>query len=312
MTNTHTPPAAPQARDIPPLPESKRNSLAQDVGIYMQQGLDRFMKANPEASQDAINRHMQELLATRAMEYMALAKVLKPGSHFAEHVSEALTKQINAALADPSLHVKEKEVGVGVDNMLIKRSAEAEQSGYLVCDPEFIADLPNAVRSMVFGTLSDKKIEEIAQRLAQPNDPNGVDAPIHITGSAIGAQLLHNAMIDVYDPVKGPLVKPLLKALHDTLPDMPEERRQIVARGWLQDRYHAAISVTQAVAPDSIARQSAVTLADEVIKAAYRPSHAETTPKALDAPAAPGKEIQAEDTVQAGTVAPATKGKEVM
>ena len=259
---------------IPDLPQAKRDALAQEVGIYMQQGL--------AAGADPV-----QLLSQRAMEFMALAKALSPGGPFAGHYTHHLTQHINAMLTDPSTHVPMEEVALGVDNMLIKRQREAIQSADLLCDPAFIESLPQAVQGMAFG-MSDKKLNDIARRLAQPDDPNGVDAPIHITGSAVGSQLLHKAMISVYDPKNGPLTEPLTQILQHVLPSLNPERTQLLARGWLNDRYKAAVNATEAVTPNAPARNSALNYAHNDIATRYQANPADT--------------VQAQDSVQAGTV----------
>lgn len=263
---------------IPDLPEGKRTALAQEIAIFVQQGL--------AAGEDPVN-----LLSQRAMEFMVTAKALEPNGVFAQHFTYHLTNRINQALADPSLHVPQNEVAIGVENMLIKRRAEALQSADLLCDPDFIESLPQAAKDMAFG-MSDSKLTEIARRLGQPNDPAGVDAPIHITGSAIGSQLLHSAMIDVYNPANGPLLQPLTQTIQHIMPTMPPERAQILARGWLGARHKTAVNATQAVAQGAHARMAAVTGAHNEIAQTYSNKPA----------AAPDATIQAEDTLQAGTV----------
>jgi hypothetical protein len=237
---------------MPTLPVHKQAKLALDTALLLQQAQAAGVPA-------------PEIIEQLAREHEALAGALQGDGAFGAAFTHALTQALNAKLTDPASHVPASEIARGVQGILKNRAADAQLSAALLRAPEFLTTIDALKTQLHSGDLPAGKLEEITRRLVQPADPAGAEPPVHVTASALGHYLLHQALAEVFEPAKGPLTRSLQTALLQAHPQMMPERAALVARGWLHDRFVAARGIADAMAPEGGARMEGLQQAEALL-----------------------------------------------
>ena len=225
MANDKSPPS--RLNNAATIPANEREAFAQDVGVFMQAGID-------------IGENPISLVEYKIVELAALAKTLRPDSAFAEHYLHHLVACINAIIGDTETPVTIADVKPSAEAFLQARSLLTLQFADLLCDPDFIESLPEAVKGMAFDGLSDRNIEAMAKKLAQKDQ---LKLPITVANHSIPPFALQSALRMLYHPTESPLIEPLKQSLKHFVPSLPEERMDCACYSWLY-RQIQAIGIT--------------------------------------------------------------------
>jgi len=194
-----------------------------------------------------------------------MARALDPKQAFSGAMTHALVRAVNEKLSDPATHIPPAEIARGVIAIMQNRIADETAAAALLRDPQFLQSIDTLKTGITQGDLPAGKVEEIARRFVQPNDEAGAEPPIHVTAGAIGHHVLHYALAQIFEPSHGPLVAPLTQEIVAQSPGINPQRAELLARGWLNDRFVAARGVTNTTAPDGEAHQLALQQAEQHI-----------------------------------------------
>lgn len=232
------------------LPTHKRTKLATDTAALVQ-------------AYGAVGKSFEEAVAHNIAAHAALRNALDPSGPFMHSFAHQIELETAKIIPSPDYAIPHEESMRSARNILTNRVREEEQFITLLSDPAFLQEVKGTTPATGSTAMPAGKVEEIAARLVQENDPNGPEGATHVLAGAIGHRLLHEALAASYAP-NGPLAAPLIEGLRAGLPNASPEELLTIANSWLHDRYHPAKAVADAMKYDGAAYKLAANRADEL------------------------------------------------
>ncbi len=228
-----------------------------------------------EAFRDAVAARMRDGKAAGVEQKTTLALLVREQQALVQALDDPAFSQTFASLYTADFAKQEPNatyapnmalVGTETNGILQNRIHDAHGFLLLLANPHFLADAELKSQEPAPApqpyALPAVKQEEMIRRLVQSNDPEGAEPRIHVAAAALGHQLVHQALANVYRPEVGGLRPVLEAALAKAWPESTPEQRTQLATNWLKARYDAAQATADNLKQDAPLYREAMRRAD--------------------------------------------------
>lgn len=199
-------------------------------------------------------------------EQQALAEALTNPAFVGTAVA-SFTQAMKAEQPNAAYHASPAEARREIESILKNRVRDAQSFASLLAQPEFIARTRALAAEPITPpqpyNLPPGKPAEIIRRLVQPTDVDGPEPAVHVAASALGQQMVHQALAVTFQP-DGALHAPLMTALRQAQPTLDEASIHRLTNQWLAARVGPAQAVADGLAPTGALYQEAMKLAEEL------------------------------------------------
>ncbi len=224
---------------LPSMPAYRTEAFLRAVAARVREGNAAGVDAQATIAlvlreQQALTQALADPIFQNAMAnaYVAEMKLQAPNTLYATDVEQAAT-QTNGILNNRIRDAKNFQALLVNADFLARVAVEAAQPAPAAKPYE----------------LPPIKQEEIIRRLVQPNDPDGAEPRVHVAAAALGHQVVHQVLANIFRPKAGGLTPILAVALDKAWPEATPEQRDKLATSWLKARHDPAHSIADGLKP---------------------------------------------------------------
>lgn len=240
------------------------------IGIPPQR-LDAFRKTVADRLRDGKLRGEPETTVIQHIttEQVAMAKALT--DHDLVHrMATIFIAEMGKLVPSAANAISMEQAHLQIESILRNRINDAKQFVLSLAQPEFIAAaraeaLQPAKPAPEGCVLPDYKKTEIVEDMVLPQKPTGPEPAVHVAATALGHQLVHQALANLFKP-DGPVRADLVSALTKAWPQAAGGQMQQLAETWLKARHNPAHAVANGLLEKGELYIAAMNMADQLQK----------------------------------------------
>ena len=191
-------------------------------------------------------------IATLLREQQAIAVALADTT-FAAAMSNDFVTELKLQEPNTTYEPDVKQAGMQMEAILGNRIRDAKGFAVLLGDSAFLDSVKTLAAQPAPAArpydLPPEKKEEIVRRLVGAQDPDGPEPLVHVAAAALGHQIVHQALANIFRPKAGHLRAPLQEALARAWPEASPEQAEMLATNWLKARHDPAHSIADGLKP---------------------------------------------------------------